>query len=329
MSSDHWPRSMADASDSVSVHGLGDKSRQNRALLFRYDGSFSGLLCAAREASHMTAPDFAGYTFGFKPQTASELLFDDSFYVRSDVEEARRIWARAARLGYLASLRTCFEAYCSDCPGREDFVGRVLCSLLVEARGKNSVGQNNAHPKGPRSFAILDNLSDADQLSVVKAAGRCRNQVQKICGLLRFSEMSGEFLYAAISPDCDLLALIAPHFARRFASLSFMIHDRRRAKAILHQPGAGWKIVDGISVGVGKASRSTYSERESLIQEIWRRYFSSVSIEARKNPKLQASHMPKKYWPGLPEMCRDTIETDPELSCAGSPLSVKEDLWMP
>lgn len=311
-----------------STSGCGDSAR-GRSLSFRYDDSFSGLLCAAQTASRIPASERAGRAFGFKPQTANELLFDDSFYVRSDMEEGRQIWARTATLGYSASLRTCFEAYCSDCPDREDSVGRVLCSILAEARGESGVGQNRTRAQGPRALAALDNLNDEDQLRVVKAAVRCRNQVQKICGLLRFSEMAEGFLYAAISPDCDLLTLIAPHFARRFVSLDFVIYDRRRGKAIFHRSGEGWKIVDGISVDAENVTGSSYSEREFLIREAWRRYFSSIAIEARKNPRLQANHMPKKYWPGLPEMCRDTIESDTKLSGAGSLQSPKEDLWMP
>ncbi|WP_340696552.1 DUF4130 domain-containing protein [Flavobacterium gyeonganense] len=34
---------------------------------------------------------------------------------------------------------------------------------------------------------------------------------------------------------------------------------------------------------------------------MWRRYFSSVTIESRKNMKLHIQHMPKRYWKNLIE----------------------------
>ena len=44
------------------------------------------------------------------------------------------------------------------------------------------------------------------------------------------------------------------------------------------------------------------SERERSVRAAWRRYFGAVSIKERENPRLQAAHMPKKYWKYLPEM---------------------------
>ena len=32
------------------------------------------------------------------------------------------------------------------------------------------------------------------------------------------------------------------------------------------------------------------------IQRLWRRFYDTVAIEARKNEKLRMTHMPKRYW---------------------------------
>ena len=47
-----------------------------------------------------------------------------------------------------------------------------------------------------------------------------------------------------------------------------------------------------------------YSEQEAELRKAWTRYFDSVAIAERANPKLQANHMPKKYWADLPELSR-------------------------
>ncbi len=149
--------------------------------VMRFDGSFAGLLCAAGEASTLTAvPRYGLY---FKSQAEDEELFEESFFIRTDQERARKIWKDAAAQGYAASLGTCFDAYCSDSPGRNNHTGRVLCTILREAAV-------SAHGAAELSFARgtaagLSDLGDPDIFSVVTAARRCRNQVQKMSGLIR------------------------------------------------------------------------------------------------------------------------------------------------
>ncbi|MBT8045781.1 MAG: DUF4130 domain-containing protein, partial [Pontiella sp.] len=38
------------------------------------------------------------------------------------------------------------------------------------------------------------------------------------------------------------------------------------------------------------------------VQQLWKTFFKSVTIEGRKNPLLQARCMPLRYWRWLPEM---------------------------
>lgn len=53
--------------------------------------------------------------------------------------------------------------------------------------------------------------------------------------------------------------------------------------------------------GSGKEIRNLYDETEGLYQKLWKQYFSSVNISARKNLKLHIQHMPRRYWKYLPE----------------------------
>ncbi|HHY78438.1 MAG TPA: DUF4130 domain-containing protein, partial [Clostridiales bacterium] len=45
-----------------------------------------------------------------------------------------------------------------------------------------------------------------------------------------------------------------------------------------------------------------FHEKEMFYQELWKRYFESITIKNRLNPKLQANFMPKRYWKYLVEM---------------------------
>jgi probable DNA metabolism protein len=46
---------------------------------------------------------------------------------------------------------------------------------------------------------------------------------------------------------------------------------------------------------------TVYDEKESLYQELWKQYFDSVDIKARRNMKLHIQHVPKRYWKYLVE----------------------------
>ncbi len=286
------------------------------SMTFLYDGSFPGLFCAAFEA-HGMAPSESDKNLEFKSTGAAvpgagaalvtrtmELSFDDEFLVKTDVQKARNLWKACAEQGSTKALGTCYEAFCSDFDMIDNSVGRILCRVLEETS---------------KPFA-LDNLGDDDELMVVKASGRTLNQAEKLCGLLRFSELKDGILYATISPDCDILQFLAPHFEARLPHFNFVIHDRKRAKAVLHESGAPAHIVEGIDfVATGTNSRvdtgavdtgidtlkspqAAYSSQELELRQYWQRYFSAIAIQARKDPGLQANRMPKKYWADLPEL---------------------------
>jgi len=257
-------------------------------VVLSYDGGFPGFLCAAAEAINMSR---AGYPFpSIRVAARGEELFDETFAVRRDKARAIALWRRLSRVAGETAMRACHEAFCSDFPAREDAIARALTRISHEGRG------------------ALDDLGDPDICLVGKAALRAKAQAHLVTGLIRFAELSDGSWFAAIEPDCDVLPLIGDHFAARFADMIFAIYDKKRGTAIVHKPGVPWDIVDGFSVAPGnegksnKAPEPPLSERELSIRAGWMKYFDSVSIAQRKNGRLQLGHMPKKYWPLLPEM---------------------------
>jgi len=169
--------------------------------VMRFDGSFAGLLCAAGEASTLTAvPRYGLY---FKSQAEDEELFEESFFIRTDQERARKIWKDAAAQGYARKPWHLLRSYCSEQPGRNNHTGRVLCTILREA----AVSAHGAAETVfcPGHGGRVERPGRSDIFSVVTAARRCRNQVQKMSGLIRFSELADGLWYSAISPDCDVL----------------------------------------------------------------------------------------------------------------------------
>ncbi len=245
-----------------------------------YDGSFPGFLCACAEA--LNAPDPAPAVIrANRPQA----LFEERHTVSRDDVRAGSLWRRMVGQYGAAPLRVCMEAFVSDLDGADTAAARAMRRVRRE---------------GP---AALSDLSDPAILLVEKAARRARMEANLFCGLARFSELSDGSWYAAIEPACDILVLVADHFSTRFHSMRFALHDQKRSSALLCEPGRGWNLVEGFSLTAPEGdSDRILSERELDIRRLWRLYFKATAIQARANPRLQSSRMPKHYWKQLTEM---------------------------
>jgi probable DNA metabolism protein len=242
--------------------------------VFLYDSSFQGLLCATCELLNAVAAGQDPDDMRVSGAGTEAGLFEERLIiVNCDPARAERLVARlegsfGEELPIL--LR---DAFASDLGGVDGALARLVARLFRE---------------GSR---VLDDLGDEDVRLVERAADRTRRAAHLMTGFLRFSELSDGSLVSTIEPDCDILPLIAGHFAARYPSLRWAIKDGRRDRALVHEPGRGWRGGEALSIS-GKAAPSW---REGQVAEVWRSYFDIVSIEDRKNPGLQASRLPKKY----------------------------------
>ena len=107
-------------------------------------------------------------------------------------------------------------------------------------------------------------------------------------GFLRFAECTGG-LYAHFSPDNDIVDLVAPHFAKRFSGEKFIIHDTKRNLLAVYD-GKSLKTV------LNESPVTVYlSTEEEQFRKLWKTYFDSVTIESRKNKRLQDNFLPRRY----------------------------------
>ena len=54
--------------------------------------------------------------------------------------------------------------------------------------------------------------------------------------------------------------------------------------------------------------------REKHWQELWKRFYNTIAIEGRENPRCRMSHMPKRYWENMPEV-KDLLRGKNAPSC--------------
>jgi probable DNA metabolism protein len=97
-----------------------------------------------------------------------------------------------------------------------------------------------------------------------------------------------------------VLPLISTHFKERYADQRWLIYDCRRKYGLYYDLDE----VSEVTIDFNESnnnSKDVYDEKENLYQELWKQYFDSVNIKARKNMKLHIQHVPKRYWKWLVE----------------------------
>ena len=100
--------------------------------------------------------------------------------------------------------------------------------------------------------------------------------------------------YAPYSPDNDITELLMPHFAERFKSEKFVIHDLKRKLAGMYD-GHEWFI------GYAGEAEVYLSEYEKAFETLWKKYYKAVNIKERPHEKQMKGSMPVRYWKYLPE----------------------------
>jgi probable DNA metabolism protein len=270
--------------------------------VIQHDGSFAGFLCALAEGLNMmlrnsktaskTLPAVTpAMTPVIRASTAGTNLFEEPDPVKTDTDRADTTWARLSRRLGPAFMQSILAAFCSDSAGADSAAASVVMRGWKEGPG------------------VLDDLGDPDSCAVEKNAARTRAEAHLMLGAVRFAELADGSWYARLDPACDILMHIASHFSARYPLMRWAIHDTRRAKAIIHEPGKGWSMADGFTLGGNDNQESLFSPDEARVREVWRRYFGAVTIQSRLNPKLQSAHIPKKYWQNLPEMETESYPT--------------------
>lgn len=255
-------------------------------IVYLYDGGFQGFLCCVFQAfAQKEDPQMI-----FPQDEAQSLLFDTRL-IETRPEQARRVYAAVpAKIGPEAlELLQC--AFLSDLPDKE------LLLLEFLRRGFS---------RGP---AVMQGIAKEPLRSLWQAAQRAKHEAHLFTGFVRFSDCGGG-LTAVIHPKNQVLPLLADHFCQRFNAETFMIYDKTHQMALTHRPGQSQIIP------LEAAEPPGPSQEERQIRALWRRFYQTLSIQARENPQARRSHMPQRYWGDMTEFQSDA---DSLLSLPPSP----------
>lgn len=242
-------------------------------LVYVYDGSFEGLLTAVFEAYYRKQ----------EPERLEQKsclqygLLEEYVYIETDETKFKRVYASIKDKISEEALEWVYHVYLSDDMQAGTFIYEYL---KLGWRMGRSV---NLH------------LSDDRVLRVYKIYQRVAFEVHRMMGFVRFKLAEGSIYYAPVSPDNNIIELLAPHFSERLADQKWILHDVKRGIAVLYNT-RDWIITEFEHENVIRLDKS-----ESDYQKLWKDFFNTIGISSRVNPKLQKQLMPQRYWKHLTE----------------------------
>jgi len=242
-------------------------------VVYVYDGSFPGFLCCVHESVYeLELPfDIFSDTDDLPPtmMDVKYIVTDDDKAGRVHASIPAKISKRAAEL-----VRTVFLS----CLKQKEL--RLLEFLL------------RAYREGG---AMINNFGDAAVSPLLKAERHLLGEAHLLKGFVRFADVGGG-LVATITPKNYILPFIAGHFMRRYDDEDFMIFDKTNRAALVYQNGKG-EIIQADNVEFPEVS-----EQEAKYQALWKRFYETIAIEGRENPRCRMTHMPKRYWENMLEV---------------------------
>ncbi len=241
-------------------------------LVYRYDGTFPGFLCCVAECFRDKRLPQAIQRLDEPQETLFPVKAVDTDRALADrVERSipKRISPEARSMARQAFL-TCME----------EKEMRMLRFLLL------------GYKYGPKVTKLSTN-EDVYQLN--KALLYLKNEAHFHVEFLRFSDLGG-FLASEITPNNNVLPLIASHFCDRFSGENLMIYDKSHKLGFLYQNTGRREFFQADQVQLPPPD-----EEEEEYRALWKRFYNAVAVEGRINPKLRRTHMPMRYWPNMTE----------------------------
>lgn len=252
--------------------------------VFKYDGTFEGLLCAV----------FDAYTTKIFPQAllgnTSSALCLPMHEVQTDANHAARVFAALGRKLSKTGIQRLMLGWLSDEEGSEMLLFRFIRKVFDSER------------------LIESDFSDPDVLALNKLARKVNCERHRMLGFVRFQRTREDIYFAALEPRHNVLPLLLTHFKARFADQRWLLHDAGRHYGYyydgieIHSAQVEPEVDAALGRDGGILDAGLAADDEVFFRQLWRGYFQSAAVRERLNPRLQKSFMPKRYWKYMSEL---------------------------
>lgn len=253
-------------------------------VAYSYDGTFNGFLTCVYE-SYVNKERPACFS---APGDVQLSLYPERA-VETDAAHARRVLVSLPRRLSADGLHLVTHGFLTCLPEKEKHLYNFIAL---------------GYEQGP---SVVRSLTDDRVAVLVKATTHLKGEVHLLRGFIRFSEQEG-VLIAEIEPKNRVLPILRSHFCARYSGERFLIYDRTHKEVLFYQPSPKqWAIVP-----LEEFHPAAPGQEERDYRALWRRFYDTIAIEGRYNPKCRMTHMPKRYWHLMTEFNED-VPADPGL----------------
>jgi probable DNA metabolism protein len=252
----------------------------NYKLIYIFDGSLEGLLTAIFEWFDRKPGDVELSTsLNFQPSA-----FNEAFLVQNDRQKADRVWEGLLKRLDKKCMRKLYCAYLSEKPEAYTAIFHFISYIFHNQSG------------------CEQNYGNEHVLAVSQIAVKVEREKHRMEAFIRFQQTADGTFYCKIDPDFNVLPLILNHFKNRYADQKWIIYDLKRKYGLYYDLYTVEEITFELEdENLEKPAPHQLDDKEELYANLWKDYFKSTNIIARKNTKLHVKHVPKRYWKYLTE----------------------------
>lgn len=247
--------------------------------VYVFDGSLEGLLTAIFEY-YERKPGQVELVWDIYHQPKA---FEEELFISNDEAKAKRVWKGLGKKLSGNWLHRFYSAYLSE-------QQQTLQHLFDFSRYIFD------SPPGAEA-----NYGNAHVLAVTQMDHKVHREKHRMEAFIRFQKAGDGLFFAQVSPDYNVLPLIIRHFKNRYADQPWIIYDLKRKYGIHYDLQEVREVTFDFRPDTETAAPALFDEKEELYALLWKDYFKSTNIVARKNMKLHIQHVPKRYWKYLTE----------------------------
>ena len=242
----------------------------NHEMIYFYDGSFDGFLCCVFD-SYANKEVLTAIS---RDEDFIPTLFASRVIVTAS-SHANRVFKKVVKVSpYAANLLQ--KGFLTCMPEKEIHLYHLVVKLLRDGPG------------------FLRNFSDETLFPVITAVRHLNGEAHLLKGFIRFSELGG-VLGSEIEPKNRVLPVLRSHFCARYMNDRFFIYDRSHKEALFY--AAGKAMIRPLE----DFQMAPPDDAEAAYRVLWKRFYDTIAIKERYNPKCRMRNMPKRYWNTMTE----------------------------
>ncbi len=245
-----------------------------------YDGSFEGVLSAIFDA--YTSRNFPGALL--RRGEIPPLHAASEHTVITDAAKSRRVFSGLERRISPEARKALMRAWFSEEPGCDFLIFQYL-RVIFDTPEQRPLPYMNEYVRQVR-----------------EAARRVSREAERLRGFARFQKTKQGVYFCAVSPRHNVIPLLIPYFRDRLGDQQWILYDAGRGHGIYYDTERLHEVCPDIPLlSGGRLEEALLADDESLFQNVWKGYYSATAIPERKNTRLQARCMPRRFWPYLTE----------------------------